>query len=122
MLPGLLFVLCVRAQTVEFNRDVRPILSDKCFACHGPGAAAGKTKLRLDTPSAVVVPGDPNKSPLFERITTDNRARRMPPAWAGHDKLTPAEIDTVRRWIESGAKWESHWSFIPPKRAPGCLL
>ncbi|HYO81960.1 MAG TPA: DUF1553 domain-containing protein, partial [Bryobacteraceae bacterium] len=113
--------LCCSAQTPEFNRDVRPILSDKCFACHGPGAAGGKTVLRLDSPSRAVIPGNADNSPLYQRITTDSKAKRMPPSWAGHDKLSSAETDTIRRWIEAGAKWEQHWSFIPPRRPQGTI-
>jgi hypothetical protein len=109
--------LAAFAQNAEYNRDVRPILSDKCFVCHGPGVAVGKTKLRLDQPSAAVVPGDPDRSPLFQRISTDDKARRMPPVWAGHDKLTDREIATIRSWIVAGGKWERHWSLIPPKRS-----
>jgi hypothetical protein len=109
------------AADVEFNRDVRPILSDKCFACHGPGAAQGRTKLRLDTPSDVVVAGDPAASALYQRITAENKAQRMPPAWAGHDKLTETEIATIRRWIEAGGKWRGHWSFEPPQHPGGTI-
>jgi hypothetical protein len=105
------------AQAPEYNRDVRPILSDKCFVCHGPGAAAGKIKLRLDQPSTAVVPGDPDRSPLFQRIIASDNARRMPPAWAGHDRLSDAEIATIRAWIENGGQWEKHWSLIPPTRS-----
>jgi hypothetical protein len=105
---------------VEFNRDVRPILSDKCFTCHGPDPANRKTKLRFDMESGaagVIVPGDPAKSKLYQRINSENKATRMPPAYAGHDKLTQTDIDMVRQWIEQGAKWQSHWSLIAPVRA-----
>jgi hypothetical protein len=73
--------------------------------------------LRLDQPSAAVVAGNPERSPLFQRITTNDNARRMPPAWAGHDKLTDGEIATIRAWIEKGGQWEKHWSLIPPRRS-----
>src|SRR5688572_30516931 len=98
---------------VEYNRDVRPILSDKCFTCHGPDAANRKTKMRLDVADGsryAITAGDPSKSSLYLRITSDNRSLRMPPAYSGHEKLTDREIDTIRRWIESGARYESHWS------------
>jgi hypothetical protein len=118
----------VAAEPVEFNRDIRPILSDKCFACHGPDVANRKTKMRLDLESGAkidlaggrkaIVPGDPAQSELYKRITSDNAATRMPPAYAGRDKLSAAEIDRIRRWIEQGAVWQAHWSLIPPKRAP----
>jgi hypothetical protein len=120
--------LAVSAQTVEFNRDIRPILSDKCFACHGPDAATRKTKLRFDIESAAkielgqgrhaIVPGDPAKSEMIRRITSDNKAVRMPPAYLGRDKLSDHEIDLIRTWIAQGAKWEPFWSFIPPRKAP----
>lgn len=116
------------AQTVEFNRDIRPILSDKCFTCHGPDAANRKTKLRFDLEPVAkselrkgvraIAPGDPIHSEMFRRITSTNKAMRMPPAYAGKEKLTDRQIDLIRRWIEQGAPWEPFWSFIPPRRAP----
>jgi len=112
---------------IEFNRDVRPILSDKCYACHGPDAANRKTKLRFDVESGAkielsgsrisIVPGDPAKSEVFRRISSDNKGVRMPPAYLGRDKLSDREIEVIRKWIEQGAEWQPHWSFIPPKRA-----
>src|SRR3954465_11699327 len=90
------------SKVIEFNRDVRPILSDKCFTCHGPDAANRKTKLRFDIESGatgVIAPGDPSKSKLYQRISSDDKALRMPPAYAGHDKLPQAQIDIVRQWI-----------------------
>ena len=107
---------------IQYNRDVRPILSDKCFACHGPDAANRKTKMRLDTAEGsryTITSGEPQKSSLYLRITSDNRSLRMPPAYAGHEKLTDREIDTIRQWIEGGAKYQSHWSFLPPERPAG---
>jgi hypothetical protein len=111
---------------VEFNRDIRPILSDKCFTCHGPDAANRKTKLRFDIESGArvvlkngvfaIVPGSPEKSELIRRITAGNTALRMPPAYAGREKLTDREIDLMRRWIAQGAHWQPFWSFIPPRR------
>src|SRR5689334_17427069 len=124
-LPG---PVAVPAQTVEFNRDIRPILSDKCFTCHGPDAANRKTKMRFDIESGAmitlgngghaIVPGDPGKSEMIRRITSENKAIRMPPAYMGREKLTDREIELIRRWIEQGAKWQPFWSFIPPKRPP----
>ena len=112
--------------TVEFNRDIRPILSDRCFACHGPDEANRKTALRFDTEEGAftelagggfaIVRGEPEKSGMLRRITSDNEAVRMPPAYLGHDKLSDREIDLIRRWIEQGARWQKHWSFVPPKR------
>ncbi|HLM98047.1 MAG TPA: DUF1553 domain-containing protein [Bryobacteraceae bacterium] len=113
-------------QVVEFNRDIRPILSDKCYTCHGPDAANRKTKLRFDVESGAkielakgrmaIVPGDPSKSEVYRRITSTDTATRMPPAYMGREKLSEREIDLFRRWIEQGAQWEQHWAFIPPKR------
>ena len=106
---------------VSFNRDVRPILSDRCFSCHGPDSAARKSALRLDqeeSARAALQPGDPAKSPLFQRITSTDKARRMPPAYLGRERLPDAEIDILRRWIEQGARYQPHWSLIAP-RTPG---
>jgi mono/diheme cytochrome c family protein len=111
-------------QTVEFNRDIRPILSDTCYKCHGPDKAKRKADLRLDTEAGakaklddgfVIVPGNPAKSELIRRITTSDEDDRMPPADSGR-QLTPRQRELLRRWIEQGAKWEAHWSFIEPKR------
>ena len=111
--------------TIQFNRDIRPILSDKCFACHGPDAVAKKIKLRLDSEVAAttdlgrgrraVVPGKPEQSELIKRITHADEAMRMPPANSNRT-LTQQEIQTLTEWIRQGAKWESHWSFIAPVR------
>ncbi len=112
-------------QTVEFNRDIRPILSDRCFTCHGPDSNNRKTKLRFDTEAGAkvdlggkfaIVPGDPAKSEMIRRITATDAAVRMPPAYSGY-KLAESEIDLIRRWIEQGAKWQKHWSFLPPRRS-----
>jgi hypothetical protein len=103
---------------VEFNRDVRPILSDVCFACHGPDKAKRKGGLRLDLESSakrVVTPGKPDKSEIFRRISSTDVNERMPPE--KHPvKLTTRQIDLVKRWIEQGAKWQAHWALIPPAR------
>jgi hypothetical protein len=117
----LLTSICRAAEpgAIQFNRDVRPILSDKCYACHGPDPAQRKTKFRFDQEdgaNSVIVAGDAAASKLIQRITSDNPAIRMPPAYQGRDKLSPSEIQTLRRWVEQGAKWEAHWSFIAPKR------
>ncbi len=110
---------------VEFNRDVRPILSDRCFTCHGPDKATRLSPLRLDTEAGAladlggrfaIVPGEPGRSEIIRRVSSDNAAQRMPPSYSGKDELTEREIDTIRRWIEQGAKWQNHWSFIVPKR------
>ncbi len=109
---------------VNFDRDVRPILSDNCFACHGPDEKRRVANLRLDTEEGlfadrgsyrIVTPGDAAKSRLLERIGAATPARRMPPPQAG-TTLTPAQIATIRQWVEQGAKWERHWAFVPPVR------
>lgn len=120
------FAVCAYGETVQFNRDIRPILSDRCFHCHGPDASTRKSKLRLDVESGAkielgkgkqaFVAGRPEESEVFRRITTSNKALRMPPAYAGHNALTEREIALVRQWIEQGAKWQAHWSFIAPQR------
>ena len=115
------------AQAVEFNRDVRPILSDKCFACHGPDAAAKKIPFRLDHEADAkaalaggrhaIVEGDTAASTLVQRIRSTNTAQKMPPVYSGL-KLTDGEVQTLETWVREGAKWEKHWSFIPPERKP----
>ncbi len=107
---------------VDFNRDVRPILSDKCFKCHGPDGASRQAALRLDTEAgikvdlggrAALVPSNLQKSELYLRIVSEDPAERMPPAKSGKS-LTPQEIGLIRTWIEQGAEWQKHWSLIPP--------
>jgi hypothetical protein len=92
----------LHAQELSFNRDVRPILSDKCFGCHGPEA-----RTRAITPAQVV-----------PRITATNASMRMPPVSSGL-KLSDREIGVLRDWVAQGARWDKHWSFIPPQRAAG---
>ena len=113
------------ASAVEFNRDIRPLLSDRCYTCHGPDKSRRTSKLRLDSEESAkgdlggrsaIVPGSPDRSELVRRITSDDKARRMPPAWAGANKLSGREIELLTRWIAEGAKWQKHWSFIPPVR------
>jgi mono/diheme cytochrome c family protein len=111
---------------VDFAREVRPILADKCWACHGPDAATHKIKLRLDSEVAAtadlgrgrhaIVPGKPEQSELVRRITAPDEAMRMPPADATH-KLSPAEIELLIEWVRQGAKWQTHWAFVPPVQA-----
>jgi hypothetical protein len=115
------------AATVEFNRDVRPILSDKCYICHGPDAKAKHIPFRLDHEEDAkgklpdgkhaIVEGHPEQSELIRRITAEKPAMRMPPVYTG-TKLSPKEIETITAWIGQGAKWEKHWAFLPPKRYP----
>ncbi len=114
------WVALSHAATVEFNAQVRPILADKCYACHGPDTGK-KLPLQLDTEAAAmkaIVPGHPEQSKLIQRITADKPAMRMPPVYSGI-KLTDTEIATLRDWIAEGAVWQKHWSLIPPKRPEG---
>ena len=103
--------------TIEFNRDIRPILSGKCFECHGPDGAHRKAKLRLDIDEGakVIVAGKPAESELFARIAIADADKRMPPKKTGKT-LTKTEIELIRRWIAEGAAFQSHWTFAPLKR------
>lgn len=122
------FAIAVHAGTppgaIEFNRDIRPIFSDRCYTCHGPDQANRKSKLRLDSEAGAkadlgghfaIVPGDPAKSELIRRVTAAE-GLRMPPAWAGTARLSEREVNLLTRWIEQGAVWQKHWSFTPPVR------
>ena len=109
---------------VDFNRDIRPILSDVCFHCHGPDENQREADLRLDTKSGAfakrdgsttIVPGKPGDSELIRRITSADPDERMPPADAER-KLNPQQIELFRRWIAQGAEWKQHWSFVAPER------
>jgi len=135
MIRSFLLVLCwigliapawagLPGERVDFNRDIRPLLSDTCFQCHGPDPKTRKADLRLDTRAgavedrggtAAIVPGKPEQSALLARITATDATERMPPAKTGK-KLTDAQVQLVRRWIEQGAEYKGHWSFIPPTR------
>jgi hypothetical protein len=131
MPPLLLLVPCgLRAaelplpERIEFNRDVRPILSDHCFQCHGPDQNTREADLRLDDGSAfqgtpnrpgVVTPMSPENSELFRRITTDNADERMPPPALGKP-LSPRAVAILRKWIEQGAEYQGHWSYLVPRR------
>lgn len=105
-------------KAIEFNRDIRPILSDYCFNCHGPAKSSRKADLRLDTKEGVhgvLVPGKPKESMLLHRITTSDASERMPPPKTGK-KLSQQQIALLQRWIEQGAPWQEHWAFLAPKR------
>src|SRR5215471_4920645 len=105
---------------LDYNRDVRPILSENCFPCHGPDSAARKAGLRLDrrddaVNSEAFVPGKPDESALVERISSDDSSHLMPPPKT-KKKLTATQKETLKRWIAEGAEYQLHWSFIAPKR------
>ncbi len=111
---------------IDFQRDVRPLLSDRCFLCHGPDAERRQADLRLDTKesatadrqgSRAVVPGDPAASALLARIESDDPDFRMPPPDSGRTPLSTREKELMRRWVASGAPYATHWAFEPPRRA-----
>lgn len=114
----------VKTQRIEFNRDVRPILADKCFACHGPDENQRQADLRLDLKNSavadrggyrVLVAGKPESSELHQRVTASDPSERMPPEDSGK-ALSPRDIETLRAWIEQGAEWQKHWSLISLSR------
>jgi hypothetical protein len=113
MMPRLLITLfagalLLHAQTVEFNRDIRPIFSDRCYTCHGPSSAARVSKLRLDLPA-----GEATRREILRRVSLGDKPGHMP---AAGPLLSAKEIDAIRRWIEQGGAWQKHWSLIPPVR------
>ena len=112
------------AKAVDFDRDIRPILSDKCYTCHGPDEKQRVANLRLDTKEGlfadrgaykIIVSGKPSESKLYQRISAVDAALRMPPPYAERF-LTPAQIELVRTWIDQGAGYSIHWAFVPPTR------
>ena len=121
----LLVTICAYAEPIDFNRDIRPILSDKCFRCHGPDAGERVSALRLDQRQSVlaelddgsraVVPGDMAASQLWQRITSADADWRMPPPASGQ-RLSDDERQRLGAWIEAGATWSDHWAFQPPRR------
>ncbi|HLX44701.1 MAG TPA: DUF1549 domain-containing protein, partial [Bryobacteraceae bacterium] len=100
------------AQAVEYNRNIRSILSDHCFTCHGPDAANRQANFRLDLANGV----RGHESEILRRIASADDAERMPPPGSGKPRLNEHEIGLIRQWIAQGAPWEPFWSFIPPKR------
>jgi Planctomycete cytochrome C len=112
---------------VSFNRDIRPIMSDTCFRCHGPDKSARMMDLRLDIRDQAlkplvdnkipIVPGKPEQSEIIRRIFATDQSEIMPPEYA-HKALTQAQKEIIRQWVAEGAKYEGHWSFQPVKRPP----
>lgn len=105
-------------EPIVFGRDVMPILGQRCFKCHGPDAATVAAGLRLDSAQGakhVIRPGSPSESLLIERVSAKNPRMRMPPDDSGVKPLTTHEVEVLTRWIKQGARYEKHWSFIPPK-------
>lgn len=112
------------AAEIQFNRDIRPLLADRCFQCHGPDAAQRKADLRLDTEAGAradlggrqaIAPGNWEQSELIARLVTTDPAERMPPESSGKP-LTGEQIELLKRWIAQGAPWQKHWSFLTPER------
>ncbi|MEE2935182.1 MAG: PSD1 and planctomycete cytochrome C domain-containing protein [Planctomycetota bacterium] len=117
---------CFAVQPIDFNRDIRPILSDNCFACHGFDAASRATSLRLDTIEgatedlggyAALVPGNPKASEMLARILSTDEEVRMPPAESHKKPLNAKAVSLIRQWIEEGAEWGKHWAFKAPVAA-----
>ncbi len=110
---------------IDYNRDIRPILSDACYQCHGPDEGTRQTSFRLDVRDSalgdadsggkVIVPGESSNSVLMQRVAAEDASLRMPPEDAAK-QLTPDQIEMLRRWIDEGAAWKEHWSFIKPER------
>ena len=130
MLPGRLSVLLIALavapfargdvpipETIDFNRDVRPILSENCFACHGFDAPARKADLRLDTQEgiAAAVKGAKTQDDLLKRVGSSDPDERMPPPESGKT-LTERQKAVLARWVEQGAQYKGHWSYIKPTR------
>ncbi len=114
----------LRASEVDYTRDVRPILADNCFHCHGPDDVERQADLRLDMwesvgdvlgADAAITRGKPNESTLIDRVAAEDAEMRMPPPDSGKS-LTPEQIETLRKWIAQGAEIKPHWSFTPPQR------
>ncbi len=114
------------AGRIDFNRQIRPILSENCFPCHGPDANHREADLRLDVAdiatgdrdgSTAIVPGRPGESEVYRRVADADETERMPPVDSGKE-LTAEEVDLLRRWIEQGAEYQEHWAYIPPTRPP----
>jgi mono/diheme cytochrome c family protein len=120
------------ADGVQFNRDIRPLLADNCFHCHGPDPGTRKAGLRLDTEAGffgvrvdkkgheeppTIIKGKPDQSTLYQRMLSKDEDEIMPPPET-HKTLKPDQIALVRRWIEQGAPWQPHWSLVAPQTAP----
>jgi hypothetical protein len=118
-------VNALAAQTIQFNRDIRPILSDKCYTCHGPDKSHRVSAFHFDIEDTVkqdlgdgrvvIAAGNPDASLLIQRITAQDDKKRMPPTSTGRT-LSAQEIALLNAWVRQGAKWEKHWAFIPPNR------
>jgi hypothetical protein len=125
LVSALTLIPATYAASVSFNRDIRPIMADTCFRCHGPDKNSRMAGMRLDireealkktaTGVTPIVPGDPENSAIVQRVFAGNAARIMPPNYA-HKELSAAQKDTIRRWVAEGAKYEGHWAYQPIRR------
>ena len=115
-----------RLEPILYGRDVRPILSDRCFLCHGPDREKRQANLRIDTAEeatkdrpkgAAIVPWNSKQSQLWQRITSADEKFMMPPSDSTKHALDASQREIIRRWIEEGAQYESHWAFTPPVRS-----
>jgi cytochrome c553 len=110
------------AERIDYNWQVRPILSDNCFRCHGPDAKSRQAGLRLDQKESAyaqaIAPGKPDQSELVNRVSSTDPSYRMPPPRASAKGLTEAEIATLTEWIRQGAEYKPHWAFLAPVKAP----
>jgi hypothetical protein len=112
---------------ISYNFNIRPILSDKCYKCHGPDAGKREAGLRLDIPenayqalkdnpqAHALVPGEPGQSEVYRRISTQDTTELMPPPASNLKRLSAYEVDLIKKWIKRGAKYEKHWAFVPPQ-------
>lgn len=125
-----LFVLItacgLSAEDIRFNRDIRPILSENCFYCHGQDPKHREAGLRLDVRDEAIkandgviaiIPGKPEQSEILKRLLSHDADEQMPPPESNR-KVTPAQVELIRRWIAQGAPYEKHWAFVPPEKAP----
>jgi len=115
---SLFAITCAAPEEISFNRDIRPILSENCFLCHGPDKAHRQAELRLDVreiavAAGAIVEGDPENSEIITRIFSDDPELVMPPT-DSHKSLTPEQKTTLKRWIQDGARYQRHWSYEPP--------
>lgn len=120
---------CARSHAEDQTKvafgEVQRLLSDRCFLCHGPDEGTRQAELRLDMREEavrnrdgvfIIKPGDPSASEILSRVTSNDKEVVMPPPDSGHDKLTPDQVDLLRRWIQQGADWSAHWAFVAPVR------
>lgn len=120
LLAGAVSAVEAAKSPVSYSRDIKPIFSNHCYACHGPDAAQRQADLRLDQRDVAIkeaiVPGKSAQSPLVARVITSDPDEHMPPADSKKPSLSPAQIELVKRWIDEGAKFDAHWAYQPPTR------